>query len=236
MKVAVAQSNFFPWLGFFHFVNSSDLLIIADNLQFTKSDWRNRNLIELNHQLHRLTLPVQRNNGLKTRISDVVVSQTFDWESDFLRKLHHAYSKYDLYFQLESVLNDLVPKIREMNSLSEINLHTLNYMNELLGIETSIQLQEREYEEVEKNQRLLSICKMYNADRYLSGPKARDYLNIDLFESQGIRVEFCDYSKVNDFLMNFEYIQSPPKSILDTLARVKIELLKEFLYDNQKSC
>ena len=45
-KVAIIQSNYIPWRGYFDLVNYVDEFIIYDDVQYTKRDWRNRNIIK----------------------------------------------------------------------------------------------------------------------------------------------------------------------------------------------
>jgi hypothetical protein len=43
-KVAILQSNYIPWKGYFDLIKSVDVFVIYDEVQYTKNDWRNRNL------------------------------------------------------------------------------------------------------------------------------------------------------------------------------------------------
>jgi hypothetical protein len=46
-KVAIIQSNYIPWEGYFDLIASEDEFILYDGMQYTKRDWRNRNKILL---------------------------------------------------------------------------------------------------------------------------------------------------------------------------------------------
>ena len=58
MKVAVLQSNYIPWKGYFDIIHDVDRFIFYDDLQYTKNDWRNRNRIRTPEGTAWLTLPV----------------------------------------------------------------------------------------------------------------------------------------------------------------------------------
>ena len=45
-KVAILQSNYIPWKGYFDIIARVDEFILYDEMQFTKNDWRNRNIIK----------------------------------------------------------------------------------------------------------------------------------------------------------------------------------------------
>src|SRR4051794_10506288 len=40
-KVAVVQSNYIPWKGYFDLINLADEFILYDDMQYTRRDWRN---------------------------------------------------------------------------------------------------------------------------------------------------------------------------------------------------
>jgi len=45
-----------------------------------------------------------------------------------------------------------------------------------------------------KTERLVDLCKQAGADEYISGPSAKDYIDEDMFEKEGIRLSYMDYS------------------------------------------
>ena len=99
----------------------------------------------------------------------------------------------------------------------------------MLEINTSIVFQDKEIEEPDKNSRLIKLCKSNSATAYVSGERARGYLDLSLFDSNGIEVKWIDYSKTLAFLREFNLSISPPLSILDTIAKVPLVKIKEFI-------
>ena len=57
-KVAILQSNYIPWKGYFDMIASVDEFILYDDVQFTKNDWRNRNRIKTPQGTQWITIPV----------------------------------------------------------------------------------------------------------------------------------------------------------------------------------
>ena len=49
MKIAISQSNYIPWKGYFDLIKNVDEFIF-DEVQYTRRDWRNRNLIRMNNK------------------------------------------------------------------------------------------------------------------------------------------------------------------------------------------
>ena len=71
--VAILQSNYIPWKGYFDLINSSDVFVLYDDMQYTKNDWRNRNKIQTPQGLKWLTIPV-RQEKLSQRINETKIS------------------------------------------------------------------------------------------------------------------------------------------------------------------
>ena len=45
-SVAILQSSYIPWKGYFDIIHQVDEFIIFDSRQYTSRDWRNRNQIK----------------------------------------------------------------------------------------------------------------------------------------------------------------------------------------------
>ena len=57
-KVAILQSNYIPWKGYFDMIAAVDEFILYDDTQYTRRDWRNRNQIKTPQGVRWLTVPV----------------------------------------------------------------------------------------------------------------------------------------------------------------------------------
>ena len=57
--VAIVQSNYIPWKGYFDLIDRVDEFILYDDVQYTRRDWRNRNRIKTRQGPRWLTIPVQ---------------------------------------------------------------------------------------------------------------------------------------------------------------------------------
>ncbi len=87
-SVAIVQSNYIPWRGYFDLISSVDEFILLDDVQYTKQDWRNRNRIKTEHGVVWLTIPVR--GALHKRIDQVEVADP-DWAGRHLEILARAY-------------------------------------------------------------------------------------------------------------------------------------------------
>ena len=80
----------------------------------------------------------------------------------------------------------------------------------------------------DKNLRVLTICKMLNADEYITGPMADQYLDYDLFSSQGIKIKVMDYSRYPEYPQNGKF-ERHDVSVLDWIASVGVDEQKQLL-------
>ena len=195
-KVAIVQSNYIPWKGYFDLINSVDEFILFDDVQYTKRDWRNRNIIKADQPLW-LTIPVQVKGKYDQKIKDVLVSDR-DWRDQHWKTIRQNYARAQAFSQVEDVLADLYKKA-DFERLSDINFHFLKGLCQFLGIETKLTFS-MDYHVIEgKSERLLSLCQQSGATTYLSGPSAREYMDEALFAKNGIDVEYMDYSNYPEY-------------------------------------
>ncbi len=190
--VAISQSNYIPWKGFFDFINSVDEFVLYDEVQYTRRDWRNRNKIKTRDGLRWLTIPVQVKGNYHQRIDEMTVSDP-DWARRHWDTITHNYAKAACFSEMRSPIGDLYNSLDEP-SLSHINLRFLTLLCNLLGIRTHFTWS-TEYPRAadDRVERLVEICQQLNATDYVTGPSARDYLDESAFHTAGIRVHYMDY-------------------------------------------
>jgi len=90
-SVAIVQSNYIPWKGYFDMINLVDEFILFDNVQYTKNDWRNRNQIKTPNGKQWITIPVYQKN-LKQMIKDTLVLNNI-WRKKHWKTIIQNYSK-----------------------------------------------------------------------------------------------------------------------------------------------
>ena len=90
-KVAIIQSNYIPWKGYFDIINKVDEFILYDDAQYTRRDWRNRNKIKTPQGLKWMSIPVKVKGKFFQKISETKVSDT-TWYKNHLALLKQNYS------------------------------------------------------------------------------------------------------------------------------------------------
>lgn len=214
-KVAILQSNYIPWKGYFDLIASVDEFILYDDMQYTKNDWRNRNKIKTKTGLAWLTVPVGQN--INRRIRDVELQST-QWQTNHWKTLCQNYSRAPHFSEVAKIIEPLYRQ-RIHKNLSELNRAFIESICGYLGVSTTIR-NSWDYNLTEgKTERLVDLCLQAGADCYLSGPAAKNYIQADLFDAAGIELSWMVYSGYPEYEQQY-----PPfvheVSILDLLFHV----------------
>jgi hypothetical protein len=189
--VAIVQSNYIPWKGYFDLMRSVDELILYDDVQYTRRDWRNRNRLKSPAGPRWLTIPVQVKGRYLQRIDETLVDGS-GWSAKHWSTLVSWYGRAPFFEHYRPVLEPLYLETSERH-LSQINRRFLETLARLLGISTPVSLSSDHPSDSRKTERLLDICEATGARRYLSGPAARTYLQEDRFRAAGIDVAWMSY-------------------------------------------
>lgn len=192
MKGIITQSNYIPWKGYFDSIANVDIFVVYDDMQYTKRDWRNRNLIKTSNGLKWLSIPVEVKGKYFQKIKDTKIADK-SWVNNHVANLKQNYSKSKSFKEVYPLVEEMYMTCN-FNFLTEVNMHFIRYINSFFGITTKI-IFSSDYElHEEKNQRLLNLCKDIGIKDYYSGPAARNYMDLNLFSDSNINVHFWDYS------------------------------------------
>lgn len=201
-SIAIVQSNYIPWKGYFDLISRVDEFVLYDDMQYTRRDWRNRNKIKTPQGLKWLTIPVEVKGKYYQSIRQTkIVDKT--WAEGHFESIRQNYRKAAYFQDCSDWLRSLYEKAAALDFLSDVNFLFLSEINSRLGIRTRLRWSS-EFEVIgEKSERLASICEQAGGDCYVSGPAARDYLDSASFIARGIGVEWMDYSDYPEYRQLF---------------------------------
>lgn len=178
-------------------IRSADILVFLDDVQFTRRDWRNRNLIKNEDKNTWLTIPLVNSGNYQAQICEMRVSDP-KWWLRHLAIFHSAYGSFRPYQALKVEIHDALKSAGRFEFLTEINHFLCKSIFDLLQINTQI-YDSRIFPSAKvKTERLVEICVALNATEYVSGPAAKSYLDVDKFNEVGIEVRWVDYSLLNE--------------------------------------
>jgi hypothetical protein len=193
-RVAILQSNYIPWRGYFDLIDSVDEFMLYDDRQYTTNDWRNRNRIKTAQGVQWLTIPVRHQFG--QRIDEALIGDR-RWATKHWRTLVQNYAAAAHFGDYRERIEGVY--LEETDRLSVVNRRFIETICELLEITTTI-TSSGDYEGVgDRGERVLSLCQAAGAGTYLTGPGARSYLDEQTFEDAGIAVEWMHYEGYPDY-------------------------------------
>jgi WbqC-like protein family len=191
-RVAIVQSCYIPWKGYFDLINQVDHFLLYDDAEYSKNTWRNRNRVKTASGTHWLTIPVAYSGRSRQRIDEVRVSD-MRWSGRHWKTLRQSYGRAPHFERYAPALEELYLRLDEMR-LSVINRRFIEHICLLLGIETTISwTSDLQSEGATSTERLAQLCAAVGADVYLSGPAAQGYLDLDHLERAGIEVAWMNY-------------------------------------------
>jgi hypothetical protein len=197
-RIAILQSNYIPWKGYFDIINSVDEFVIYDEAQYTRRDWRNRNLIKTKHGLKWMTVPVIAKGRFEWKINETEIFQK-SWAEKHWKTIKNNYSAAPHFFEYQKLFEAAYIKAGNMTKLSEVNFFFIELINKILGINTRIS-QSSEYRlSGTKTEKLVSVCKETGAQNYYSGPAAKGYIDERLFNEAGISLTWMDYNNYMEY-------------------------------------
>lgn len=215
-KVAVLQSNYLPWKGYFDIINDVDLFVFYDDVQFTKNDWRNRNKIKTQGGDSWLTVPT--GTSLDRLVCEVELKD-HRWQKKHWKSICQNYSKAQ-YFDAYRDFFENIFLHSHWDNLSDLNQYLIKEISSrFLGTRTEFADSRAFSAKGGKLDRLLNLLKQVQAGSYLSGPAAKSYLDESSFAAAGIELKYMSYEGYP------EYFQFHPPfkhqvSIVDLLFHV----------------
>lgn len=212
MRVAIIQPSFIPWKGFFDIINSVNTFVHLDDVQYTKSDWRNKNYIYGKNGMLRLTIPVKKSSHT-TLIKDILIDNAKDWKNEHLKSIQRIYSKANYYSEYIGLIEDIYSF--ETIYLADFVINAIEKISKILGFNTNFVRASGLGISGVKDEKLIRICQKLGATHYLSGPSAKNYINQYAWTKAKIVIEFKDYNynKYNQLSVEFNH----QVSILDVI-------------------
>lgn len=186
------QPGYLPWLGFFDQLQRADCFIFYDDVQYDKNGWRNRNRIKsANGEPHWLTVPV-RVHSLHQRLIDTEIDNRRSWARKHVGTMRQFYAR-------APYLNRYLPELEHVllgsnwQRLCDLDLAVIKLMCEWLGLQRTTMRSSELSIGGDRSERLVNFCLHVGANHYLSGNAAQEYLDVELFASHGIDVEWQNY-------------------------------------------
>ncbi len=205
-KVAVVQSNYIPWKGYFDMIAAVDEFILYDDMQYTRRDWRNRNQIKTPQGLQWLTVPVLVKGKYYQKIRETKIDGT-EWPHAHWKSLELNYRRSPYFDEVAAWLRPLYFS-ENYSHLSQLNRNFIEAICNYLGVQTKI-TNSWDYSLGEgKTERLANLCLQAGATEYIAGPSSKAYVDEKIFSGLGIKLtwfEYDDYPEYPQLWGNFTH-------------------------------
>lgn len=185
------QPAFLPWAGFFNLISEVDAFVFLDDVQLEKQSWQTRNRVLVSGKAHWVSVPIRHQRVEKT-ILKTSIDETKNWRRKLARTFEQNYGRHQ-YFDDASSIIDLAHECVGQ-SLAEMNTTIAIFVANRLGFSPRFHLASNLNAAGVRSQRLTEICKIIQADKYLSPIGSAEYLAEDRFtELSGVELSFQDF-------------------------------------------
>ena len=214
MKVAIMQPTYMPWIGYFALMESVDIFIILDSVQFSKRSWQQRNQIKTESGPKWLTVPVISKGKRDQLITDVQIDYSNKFPESHINLIKQNYMKSKFFNNYSEDLFNIFRK--KHKNLSSISIDLILLIRDLLNIETTIKYSSDFLTEGSKDELLAELCKYVGATEYVSPQGSKVYLDdSNSFIKRNIPVKYFDYKHPNYPQSHGDFIQY--MSVIDLL-------------------
>jgi hypothetical protein len=214
MIISIHQPAYIPWLDYFERIFMSDVHVILYHVQFEKNSMVNRNKVKTSNGWVWLTVPVASKGKFgELGINNIRISNSTRWQKKHWNTICGAYSKSLFFHEHRSFFEDVYS--REWNELSLLMKEITIYLLNVLSIKTKIIRSSELNLSASNSDLVLEIVNQLGATDYLSGPFGRDYLDMDKFQEENVKVQFHDYTHPIYHQLHGDFC--PYMSIIDLL-------------------
>jgi len=209
--VCIRQPLYLPNLGFFKKIQSSDIFVFLDDIQYGRGDFENRNKIRTSDGFMWLTIPIQNKFGEKLNQAKIV--NTENWSKKHRTAIENNYHKAPHFKKYWKDIDLILSK--KWEKLIDLNFELIHHFISILGLTTKTVKSSNLKISSTKSARLLDICKELNASIYLSGELGKNYLDEKIFHDEGIKITYEKFQHPTYKQIHGDFL--PNMSILDLL-------------------
>ncbi len=193
MNIVISQSMLFPWVGLLEQVRLADVFVHYDDVQFSKGSFVNRVQVKTPQGMRWMAVPLV-DLHLGQKINEVQVPPSKEWRDAHLALLESSLAnapfRRDALGLVEAVY---AADYANIGALARASLMALV---EYFGLDAHCRFIDVESLDIpgSSSDRVLSVVKCLEGDKYITGHGARRYLDHELFERSGVAVEYMTYN------------------------------------------
>jgi hypothetical protein len=224
------QPYFFPYLGYFQLLASVDIVVLYDDVNFTKKGWIHRNRLNINQQAQYFGLQLNKASQNKA-INEIDVIKDSKFIDKSLRMIEMNYSKAQYFNEVFPLIQGAYSNLGSLN-LAKVNADSITTVLDYLELHkricfsSDLNIPKGSYS---RSERLMAITKSLGSNEYVNVKSGENLYSKQEFANNNIDLKFLEFVET-------EYDQGfkpfiPSLSILDVLmhnskSNVKAMLMK----------
>lgn len=191
------QPAYLPWLGFFHKMMLSDVFIIMDDVQFIRRGFIHKNFVKGPNGKILLSVPLNIKNSPSGVIKDTLIlndqkEADKNWNLQHWKTIVSCYSNTP-YFKEHKDFFEHVYMDKKWTHLSDLCNEILMYFVKNFSIKTDIKMGSSLGFKLKKSDLVLEHCLMFKATHCVTGMFGKDYIDIESFKKNNIKIYIQDY-------------------------------------------
>ena len=212
--ISLMQPYFFPYLGYFDLLCSSDTFVFYDDVAFSKNGWFNRNRIYSASQNWEYIRVAVRKSPLSTPCNQIGLVDKASDRSKLLRQLGN-YRKSPYYYEVSGLVDRIFDSSDD--DLASVAMKSVELCADYIGIDSEIKRSSDMTYDVNAKSlcKVLAICRITKAERYLNLPGGRELYCSDDFAKNGLELAFTPSDAVKYEPRGRAFV--PYLSVLDAL-------------------
>ena len=189
MILSAHRPYFAPYPGFFYKASLSDVFVLLDEVQFPQgTTWLSRNRFKNPQGTLWITVPVWKSGLGLQKINAVRICHEGRWHKKHWESLRIAYGKAPYFFDHQDFVKEMFSE--RFERLVDLNGMVIDYLMNVLRVKTRIFRLSDLGIALSGTPRLVEICRIMGASRFLAQTAAKKYLDEKLFQEAGIELSF----------------------------------------------
>ena len=220
------QPYFFPYLGYFDLVASSDVFVFYDDASFSKNSWYNRNrILSKNKEWEYVRVSIQ-GSSLGTFVKEIRLNNK-PGDLNRTNNLLQTYRRAPYYRDVIALVNETFESSDEL--LASITIESIKRSAAYIGLKCFfVRSSELEYmRDQDAVGKVISVCKTVGATQYVNLPGGRELYNADVFFRHGVELSFTPNLDLTYPVSGFNFV--PNLSIIDVLMWCAPQSIRSYL-------
>lgn len=196
MIAAIHQPDFMPWLGFFTKISKADVIVILDHTENQPGNtafWCRRVKMLINRKEAWFSVPLLKPEGIISQPIREMRINTSDKKlfEKKIKSLKESYSKAPHFPEIFPLIADYFSS--ESDYMITRNMKFIKSVSDGLGIKCKYVYSSELDCKKKSSELMLEIIGKVNADTYLCGDGAEDYMKPELFEQANINLVYNNF-------------------------------------------